>query len=144
VGPLRVVPAAAAEPRSGVLRNIDRVSLALDDVGRLLPRGAGTPFDQMVVKVANLRVLLLAGSRPAVAIPLADGRARRQDDLGRAANRLFLALGDLRITARGIHDPRVRTQVLTTLGEVEALQWALREAVGLPHSLAVEDAIRHQ
>jgi hypothetical protein len=128
---------------SGVRRNLDRVSHALEDVGRLIAPRAVTPYQEMVAGVGALRALLGGGPTPLAPGPL-DGGSRRRADLGRAANRLFLALGDLRITARGIPDRRLRAQVLERLDAVEAQQWTLRDALGLPHSLTAEEALRHR
>jgi hypothetical protein len=141
--PVASRPLASADRQTGVQRNLDRVSLALEDIGRLIARSPVTPYDEMVVRVETLRGLLGAGPKPLVAVRL-DAGSRRRPDLGRAANRLFLAIGDLRITARGIPDRRLRVQVLETLDEVETQQWTLRDALGLPHSLTADEAIRHQ
>ncbi len=136
-------PPAAADKRTGALRNVDRVSLALEDIGRMIPPKAVTPYSEMVVGVGRVRGLLRAGGKPWVPVPPEAG-SRRREDLTRAANRLFLALGDLRMTVRVIHDRSLRTQVLASLDQVEARQWTLRDTLGLPHSLTVDEALRRR
>lgn len=108
----------------------------------MIPRRAVTPYDEMVVEVGRLRGLLRAGGKPLVPVPLEAGS--RREDLARAANRLYLALADLRMTVHVIHDRSLRAQVLASLDQVEARQWPLRDTLGLPHSLTVDEALRRQ
>ena len=119
--------------------NLQRVERALGELKPSIPPASLALHQSMGARLETLRAVLhergveTSGDPGTVPSPGPD----------RAANRLFLALGDLWWTSRLVADES-GPEGLRVVEELQALQWPLRDCLGLPHNVTLDEALQNQ